>query len=486
MARRTTRPVAVSTTQLRRDGRRLGRAATVAVTAAALVGVYLVPSVPAFASSDDGPSEADRAAAAAAAAAPPSDSSPDKGEDEDEDGNWFTDLFGGGDDEPEADPIPADAELSPEEHSVAPKVATPAEPGERVRELTGKRTVNTRTFLLDDGQRQVELSGEPLFYETAQDGLAEIDTTVAATGKAVADAGAKGLSTKAGKAATSEGWSHASVANTARSYFGKRADRVVRVEDAAGRGVTVGLPDAEDGELSSPRVDGDTVTHEDVAALDGADLSYEVLPGRVKESIVLAEAPADDASPAYTFTLSDLGDLTPRVEDDGSIGFYGELDPEPTASIPAGVMWDSRRTETTEGGKLSAPDDQGAAVSADVDYELARSGKGAWTLTVVPDLEWITDEARLAGDGRPDDHHLADGGVLEGHHDPVGGARHRVLHERPPVGGAYRRWCRPGDARLPSAEQRRAHRRDRHGRRPGAVLRPGAHRLGDSRAAGGA
>ncbi|WP_207211899.1 DNRLRE domain-containing protein [Promicromonospora panici] len=393
MARSTTGPVADSTALTRSDGRRRGRVATVAVTAAALVGIYLVPAGPAFAASDEEPSEADRAAAAAAAA-PPSDGFSDQGEDEG--GNWFTDLFGGGDDDaPEADPIPADAELSPQEHSVDPKIATPGEPGERVREMTGKRTVNSRTFLLDNGQRQVELSGEPLFYETAQDGLVEIDTTVAATGKAVADAGAKGLSTKAGKAATSDGWSHASVANSARSYFGQRADRVVRVEDAAGRGVTVGLPDAEDGELSSPQVDGDTVTHQDVTALDGADLSYEVLPGRVKESIVLAEAPADEASLEYTFTLSDLGDLTPRVEEDGSIGFHSELDPEPVASIPAGVMWDSRKAETTQDGRLSAPDDEGAAVSTDVTYELERSGKGAWTLTVVPDLEWLTDEARV-------------------------------------------------------------------------------------------
>ncbi|MFD2027898.1 DNRLRE domain-containing protein [Promicromonospora aerolata] len=363
------------------------RAMTVVVTAAALLGVYLVPAGPALAATEDGLSEADRAAAAEAAAPP--------AEREGEGGNWFTDLFGG-DDAPEADPIPEDRELSPESNPVVPEVATPAEPGERVRELKGQRTANTRTFLLDDGQRQVEMAGEPLFYETAQDGLVEIDTTVAPTGKAVAAAGAKNLPAKAGKAASSRGWSHASVANTARSWFGQRSDRVVRVEDAAGRGVTVGLPDAANGELSSPRVDGATVTHQDVAALDGADLSYEVLPGRVKESITLSEAPAEDAGPLeYVFTLSDLDGLTPRLEKDGSIGFYGELEPEPAVSIPAGVMWDSREAETTEGGKLSAPDDQGAAVSRDVAYELERSGQGAWTLTVTPDLDWLMAEARV-------------------------------------------------------------------------------------------
>ncbi|GAA4710730.1 hypothetical protein GCM10023198_36880 [Promicromonospora umidemergens] len=155
-------------------GRWWSRAATAVVTAAALVGVYLVPAGPVFAASEGALSEADRAAAAAAAAPPAAI--------EDEGGNWFTDLFGG-DDAPEADPVPADAELAPEEHPVGPEAATPAEPGERVRELKGKRTANTRTFLLDDGQRQVEVAGEPLFYETARDGLVEIDTTVAATGK---------------------------------------------------------------------------------------------------------------------------------------------------------------------------------------------------------------------------------------------------------------------------------------------------------------
>ncbi|MDR7384785.1 DNRLRE domain-containing protein [Promicromonospora iranensis] len=396
MARRTTTgPVAVSTTLPVPGARWWARTATVAVTAAALVGVYLVPALPAAASSVDEQSEADRAAAAAAAAPPTSGKSDlGSGESDDEGGNWFTDLFDGGD-STEADPIPADAELAPEQHAVDPTVVTPAEPGERVRELTGKRTVNSRTFLLNDGQRQVEAAGEPLFYETAQDGLVEIDTTVAATGKAVAAAGAKGLSAKAGKAASSRGWSHANVANTARSWFGRSADRVVRAEDADGRGVTVGLPDADDGELSSPRVDGDTVTHEDVAALGGADLSYEVLPGRVKESITLSEAPDDAAPVEYTFTLSDLGELTPRLEEDGSIGFYGELDPEPAVMIPAGVMWDSREAETSEGGKLSAPDDQGASVSEDVTYELEPSGEGEWTLTVAPDMDWLTDEDRV-------------------------------------------------------------------------------------------
>lgn len=375
-----------------RGARWWARTVTVTATAAALVGAYLVPVMPAVAAEADVVSEADRAAAAAAAAPPAGTAEPD-----DEGGNWFTDLFGGGDDAPEEAPIPADAELAPEQHAVDAKIATPAEPGERVKELVGRRTTNTRTFLLDDGQRQVELSGEPLFYETAGDGLAEIDTTVAATGKAVSAAGAKGLSAKAGKAAASDGWSHASVANTARAFFGQRPDRVVRVEDAAGRGVTVGVPEAEAGELSAPRVDGDTVTHEDVAALGGADLSYEVLPGRVKESIVLDEAP--EGAVEFTFTLSDLDGLTPRVEDDGSIGFYGELDPEPVASIPAGVMWDSREVETTAGGRLSAPDDQGAAVSTDVGYELERAsggpGDGAWTLTVTPDEEWLADEDRV-------------------------------------------------------------------------------------------
>lgn len=393
MDRRTTGPVTVSTTLPLSGARWRVRMLTVVLTVTALAGTYLVPAGPAFASSSAGRPDADRAAAAAAAA-PPATAAPDQGSDEA--GNWFTDLFDGDDEEPGADPIPVDAELAPEEHAVDAPVATPAEPGERVRELTRKRTVNTRTFLLDDGQRQVELSGEPLFYETAKDGLTEIDTTVGATGKAVTAAGAKGLPAKAGEAATAEGWSHASVANTARSYFGQRADRVVRVEDAAGRGVTVGLPDAADSELSSPQVDGDTVTHEDVAALGGADLSYEVQPGRVKELITLADAPAEAAGPAeYRFTLSDLGGLIPRVEEDGSIGFYGELQPEPAVSIPAGVMWDSCEVKTTQGGKLAAPDDQGAAVSTDVGYELERSGEGAWTLTVTPDGEWLAAEERV-------------------------------------------------------------------------------------------
>ncbi|WP_454854034.1 golvesin C-terminal-like domain-containing protein [Promicromonospora soli] len=407
MARTTTGPVAASPTLPMAGPSRWTRAVTVAVTAAALVGVYLVPAWPAVAASGDGLSEADRAAAAAAAAPP--------AEPEDE-GNWFTDLFGGGlfggGDEPEAEPAPRAEGLATREHAPGagsgPVGVAPAVEPERVRELVGKRTASTRTFAMSDGTRQVEIAGEPLFYESAGDGFQEIDTRIARTGAAVDRADAKGLGAKSARSAKADGWVWANAANTARSFFGGSADRVVRVEAPNGQGVTVGLPGAAAEDLAGPAVDAGTVTHSDVDALAGADLVYEVAAGRVKESIVLtpsdvAALRADldgDELLELEFSLSDLGGLEPRLAEDGSVGFFDPdlVSDEPVVGIPAPVMFDSREVETTLDGKMSAPGDAGAAVSTDLAYGLAKSGQGAWTLSVALDAEgmgWLLDEDRV-------------------------------------------------------------------------------------------
>jgi hypothetical protein len=401
MARRTTTgPVMVSTVLPVSGARWWSRAATVAVAAAALVGAYVVPAVePAYAAGAVVSAE-DRVAAEAAAAPP---------EPEDE-GNWFTDLFGG-DEEPERDPAPATEGLATREHAPGagsgPSGVAPAPKPERVRELPGKRTASTRTFAMSDGSRQVEIAGEPLFYESARDGFQEIDPTVARTGKALDRANAKGLGAKAARTAKADGWQWANASNLARSFFGGSADRVVRVEAPNGQGVTVGLPGAAAGDLADPSVDGDRVTHADVDALAGGDLVYEVAAGRVKESIVLTpvdiaalEAEVSDAPWGLEFSLSDLGGLQPRLEDDGSIWFYDPelLSGEPVVGIPAPVMFDSREVETWNEGRMSAPEDQGAAVSTDVAYELERDGAGSWTLRVVLDeagMSWLTDEDRV-------------------------------------------------------------------------------------------
>ena len=376
------------------------RAGTVAVAAAALVGAYVVPAVePAYAAGVV--VSAEDQAAAEAAAAPP---------EPEEAGNWFTDLFGGGD-EPERDPAPATEGLATREHAPGagsgPSGVAPAVEPERVRELPGKRTASTRTFAMSDGSRQVEIAGEPLFYESARDGFQEIDPTIARTGKALERANAKGLGAKAARSAKAAGWQWANASNFARSYFGGSADRVVRVEGPSGQGVTVGLPGAAATDLGAPLVDGGTVTHSDVEVLAGGDLVYEVAAGRVKESIVLTagdiaalEAETHDVPLGLEFSLSDLDGLEPRLEDDGSVNFYDPelLSGEPVLAVPAPVMFDSREVETWNEGRMSAPEDQGPAVSTDVAYELEPDGEGSWTLRVVLDeagMAWLTDEARV-------------------------------------------------------------------------------------------
>lgn len=140
----------------------------------------------------------------------------------------------------------------------APKV-------KRVKELAGRRTANARFWQLSDGRVQAEVSATPTAYRSGKS-WKDIDPTVGKSGR--------------------KGFEFANTSNATRSWFGSDAERLLRVESADGHAVTVGLPGAAE---LAPVAEGDTVTYRD--ALPGADLSYQVGPGRVKENIVLAEAP---------------------------------------------------------------------------------------------------------------------------------------------------------------------------------------------------
>ncbi|MEV6655330.1 DNRLRE domain-containing protein [Streptomyces sp. NPDC051219] len=172
-----------------------------------------------------------------------------------------------------------------------------------------------------------------------------------------------------------EGFAFANTTNAARSWFGSDARQLLRFESADGHAVTLGLQGA--GKLA-PTAKGNTVTYKDAVA--GADLSYQVGPGRVKENIVLAERPAGRVS--FTFTL-DAGGLTPKAGKDGSLRFYGEAK-HPVLEIPAAFMTDAEKD----------PDSPyGYTFSNKVTQKLSRDGKG-WKLTVTPDAKWLAAPER--------------------------------------------------------------------------------------------
>ncbi|MGW3314532.1 golvesin C-terminal-like domain-containing protein [Streptomyces fungicidicus] len=286
-------------------------------------------------------------------AAPPSE--PGKGEDKgffDTVSDWL------GDDEGE-DPKPPSYGDRPvaDRQKLAKRKAEPK--AKRVKELTSRRTPSARFWQLSDGRVEAELTAAPTSYrDPGSKSWEAIDTRVAGT--------------------KAKGFVFANKTNTGRSWFGSDPDRLLRFETAeGGRSVTLGLEGAR-GSLK-PEAEGDTVTYKD--AVGGADLSYEVGPGRVKEDITLAERPAGPVT--YTFTLDTEG-LTPKARKDGSIAFFGELPNTPVLVIPAPYMTDARK---------SASSPYGYEYSADVTQKLVRDGDG-WKLTVTPDAKWLAAKDR--------------------------------------------------------------------------------------------
>lgn len=234
-----------------------------------------------------------------------------------------------------------------------PKGAAAAK-AERVGELTGARTANARYWQLSDGRVQAEVSAVPTGYRAGKS-WKDIDPAVVPS--------------------DAEGFAFSNTTNAASSWFGADADRVLRFEAGAGHAVTLGLKGA--GKLA-PVAKGDTVTYKD--AVSGADLSYVVGPGRVKENIVLDAKPSGPV--AFTFTL-DAGGLTPKQNKDGSVSFYGE-GADPVLVIPAAFMTDARK---------DAKAAYGSAYSGNVTQKLTKAGK-AWELTVTPDATWLAAPER--------------------------------------------------------------------------------------------
>ncbi|WP_406417588.1 hypothetical protein [Streptomyces sp. NBC_00842] len=138
------------------------------------------------------------------------------------------------------------------------------------------------------------------------------------------------------RATEDKGFDFANTANTGKSWFGSDAGKFMRFEAESGGAVTFGLTGA--GALK-PEAKDDRVVYKD--AVVGADLSYRVGNGEVKEDIVLAERPAGPVS--FTFTLDTEGGLTPKARKDGSIAFFGEAPGTAVMVIPAPYMTDAKK-----------------------------------------------------------------------------------------------------------------------------------------------
>ena len=113
------------------------------------------------------------------------------------------------------------------------------------------------------------------------------------------------------------------------------------------------------------------LTYENAAG-EGVDVEYTVLPGRVKEAIIL-ESPQDIVS--YIMDITAEG-LTASINEDGEVVFSNGT--EVIFTIWAPYMYDSADE-----------------LSEEIEVDLADNGNGAYTVTLTPDAEWLNDEARV-------------------------------------------------------------------------------------------
>ncbi|QIP85021.1 DNRLRE domain-containing protein [Streptomyces sp. Tu 2975] len=263
---------------------------------------------------------------------------------------WFSDEDEKGDAKP---PVGGRLEIPSREKLPKGKKLPPAQ---RVKELTERRTAQARFWQMSDGRVEAELSAQPESYRSGAS-WKPIDTTV--------------------RASDAKGFDFANTTNTGRSWFGSDASKLVRFETASGQAVTLGLEGAAKG--VAPSAKGDTVTYKGLAS--GADVSYQVGTGRVKENITLAGPPKTPAK--FVFTL-DAGELEPKERGDGSIALFGEDPANPVLVIPPAFMADAKKDKASP---------YGTSYSAKVSQELSRHGK-QWRLTVTPDAKWLAAPER--------------------------------------------------------------------------------------------
>lgn len=234
----------------------------------------------------------------------------------------------------------------------------PKPPGKRVKEITRSHTATRTVYQLEDGRLQTELSSVPVRYRDGSGAWRDIDTRVVP----VRDGG----------------YRYGNDATGFSTRFGERSDALLRVQ-LGDRWLTVGV--AGPVRQVTPTVKGSTVTYAGLWA--GADLVYDITPSGVKESIVLATAPA---VPSFDFTLRTAG-LTTRTQPDGSVGFFAtgkDATGRAVFTFPKPFMIDARR---------DAASPHGHAYSDKVG--LSSTGSDATgTISLTPDQAWLAAKDR--------------------------------------------------------------------------------------------
>lgn len=226
----------------------------------------------------------------------------------------------------------------------------------RVRELTGKRSESSSSYLMSDGTTQMVLSTSPVHYRSSAKGKWQpIETEI-----------------EAGTGATA----FVNETNVFETRFGESRHSLASL---AGDGWSVGLGAAGEDRKLTPKANGSKVTVTDV--FDSADLDYSVGAGVLKEEIVLPNAKAAPPE-GFTFTLDTKGLVAKSLAsgsegsgkaEGGAIGlFTSEKAKRPRLVMPAPFM--------TDGSKKR---------SEAVSQVLDRTADGVTTVTITPDADWL-------------------------------------------------------------------------------------------------
>lgn len=166
------------------------------------------------------------------------------------------------------------------------------------------------------------------------------------------------------------------VENAAGSYTASLpenpATTPVRVE-ADGVWVTMKMNGVSD----DPAIDGSVATYDDVTHADS--VTYQATNTGLKEDVVLSAAPPAGQPLVYTYTLAASEGVTPSVSAIGSVAFTNAAG-DVVMEIPRGNMIDSATPQ--------------AEMTGAVTYTLDAAESG-WTLTMTPDLPWLTDPSRV-------------------------------------------------------------------------------------------
>ena len=252
-----------------------------------------------------------------------------------------------------------------------------------VQELTDQRTENTKQYLMSDGLRMAVVYPEAVHYE--KDGQwVDIDNTLVSSGGRYRNTAGGWNVSLPGQLSSNDEVTVTKDGHTLQ--FRLSGELLLGSAKAGSENLR-----AQSAGISAARVEQIDLTEEKAAAehpetvleklcsriryasvYSGTDIIYDLTANQLKESIVMEVYRSELRG--YRYTL-DSGDLTPVLNDDGSVDLFAPTGKEVVLHMPAPYL----------------VDDSGAFGAVDVTL----AGKdGTYTLTYLPDSQWLASEDR--------------------------------------------------------------------------------------------